>query len=139
MSPISNPTKLQDFTIACMSELPIIFLSLFQKTSWDNDSIKAFFNWCLARIYTQLSFQNCLHKSRYKLVLSLKEARINKLKTTKQKVFLVFKYFNGNMSSQISKTGLTVFKHYASMFEKLNEINKTNKRNISLSKINVIQ
>lgn len=29
------------------------------------------------------------------------------------------------MSSQISKTGLTVFKHYGSMFEKLNEINKT--------------
>lgn len=52
MSPIPNPTKLQDFTIACMSELPIIFLSLFQKTSWDKDSIKAFFNWCLVLIYT---------------------------------------------------------------------------------------
>lgn len=43
------------------------------------------------------------------------------------------------MSSQISKTGLTVFKHYASMFKKLNEINKTSKKSIYLSKINVIQ
>lgn len=32
------------------------------------------------------------------------------------------------MSSQISKTGLTVFKHYASMFEKLNEITKQIKK-----------
>lgn len=49
----------------------------------------------------------------------LKEAQSEKLKlkNTKGKVFLVFKYFNGNISGQISKTGLTVFKHCASRFE----------------------
>lgn len=62
----------------------------------------------------------------------LKEAQSEKLKlkNTKGKVFLVFKYFNGNISGQISKTGLTVFKHCASRFEVNEKKNKTNKSSI---------
>lgn len=96
---------------------------------------------CLARKdILLLSFSFYPHKTRYKPVLLLKEAQIGEKKklkkNTKEKVFLVFKYFNGNMSGQISKTGLTVFKHCARIFEKLNEIKQIE---VSVSKVNVIQ